>query len=69
MEDDWMIHVLRDLRTFAELNGMDALARKLEETGELARLSIVAGGASHRPGRAVNAQKPRSPDREAVRDH
>ncbi|SPJ26260.1 hypothetical protein [Palleronia abyssalis] len=42
MKNDWMIHVLKDLRTFAEMNGLDDLAGKLVETLEVA-LPAVAG--------------------------
>ena len=41
MKQDWMIHVLEDLRTFAELNGMDDLVRKLGETLDVARPAAV----------------------------
>lgn len=44
MTTDWMQDVLADLRTFAAMNGMGELERKLGETAEVARRS---GGAAY----------------------
>jgi len=32
MKQDWIIDVLRDLRSFAFANGMDTLAAQIDET-------------------------------------
>lgn len=40
MKNDWILDVLSDLRSFAQLNGMQALADSLAETAELAMTEI-----------------------------
>jgi predicted transcriptional regulator len=38
---DWIIDVLEDLRTYAKSNGMTDLARKTDETLDVARQEIA----------------------------
>lgn len=40
MESDWILGVISDLRTFAEMNGMSDLAAKLVETADVAASEI-----------------------------
>ena len=40
MRNDWILDVLADLRSFAQLNGMQVLADSLTETAELAMTEI-----------------------------
>lgn len=42
MRNDWILHVLTDLRTFADQNGMLALAVQLDETLIVASTEISA---------------------------
>ncbi len=51
MKNDWILDVLADLRTFAQANGLNALAEQLEDT------ALVAAGeiASQREGLIVDA--------------
>ena len=45
MGQGWIIDVLTDLRTFAQLNGLPQLAAKLEETTRIAAGEIAAAPA------------------------
>ena len=40
MKQDWIIDVLRDLRSFAFANGMDTLAAQIDETQLVAMAEI-----------------------------
>ena len=40
MKQDWIIDVLRDLRSFASANGMDTLAAQIDETQLVAMAEI-----------------------------
>jgi hypothetical protein len=40
MGNKWIIDVLADLRAYADLNGLAALADKLEETSAIAKAEI-----------------------------
>lgn len=42
MKNDWILDVLADLRTFAQANGLDALADQLDDTRLVAATEIVA---------------------------
>ena len=42
MRHDWIFDVLTDLRFYAQANGLTALARKAEETLQVARAEIAA---------------------------
>lgn len=46
MDNDWMIGVLKDLRSFAEMNGLEELAGKLGEA------TVVAKRVMTEPARA-----------------
>ena len=51
MRHDWIFDVLSDLRSYAQANGLPALASKAEETLLVARAEIsTAPLADHRPG-------------------
>lgn len=58
MQNDWILDVLADLRTFADNNGLDALAQQLEDTRLVAAAEIVlandlAGVVAHGEDRAT----------------
>lgn len=40
MQNEWLLDVIADLRTFAGANGMDRLARHLEKTRDIALLEM-----------------------------
>lgn len=42
MKHEWVISVLKDLRSYAEAHGLHALARKAEETLAVAHTEIAA---------------------------
>lgn len=42
MGNDWILDVLADLKTYAQQNGLSALAVQLEETVQLARAEITS---------------------------
>ena len=42
MKYDWILDVLTDLRTFADTNGLEALARQLDDTKQVAEAEIVS---------------------------
>ncbi len=42
MKYDWILDVLADLRTFAQANGLDALADQLDDTRLVAATEIVS---------------------------
>ena len=42
MKYDWILDVLVDLRSFAQANGLDALAEELEQTRMVAMVEIEA---------------------------
>jgi hypothetical protein len=59
MRHDWIFEVLQDLRSYAQKNGLPALAAKAEETLRVAEVEIAAasrdgddGGSSPPVGRA-----------------
>jgi hypothetical protein len=41
MSDDWILGVLSDLKTFAEQNGLTALAGRLDDTHRVASLELA----------------------------
>lgn len=43
MRHDWIFDVLRDLRAYAQTNGLPALAHKADEALRVARAEIAAG--------------------------
>lgn len=55
MGHQWIIGVLEDLRSYAALNGLTALAAALEQTGHLARQEIATAGARAADAPAVPA--------------
>lgn len=55
MQNDWMLHVLRDLKSFAELNGMEELAGKLSEAAVLARRSMIEPAVTSHVGQNIHA--------------
>ena len=42
MKNDWILDVLADLRTFAQANGLEALADQLDDTRLVAATEIVS---------------------------
>ncbi|MFT4961050.1 MAG: hypothetical protein ACI92Z_002136 [Paracoccaceae bacterium] len=40
MQNDWILDVLADLKTFAETNGLEALAQQLDDTALVAAAEI-----------------------------
>ena len=42
MGHDWILDVLKDLRTFASANGMPSLAAQLDDTEIVARVEIAS---------------------------
>ena len=42
MHNDWILDVLADLRSFAEVNGLPQLASHLDETTQLAATEIAS---------------------------
>lgn len=42
MTEDWIIEILNDLRTFAQMNGLDDLATQLEQTLVVASQELSA---------------------------
>lgn len=42
MKDTWIIDVLGDLRTFAQLNGLNHLADELDRTAQVARIELAS---------------------------
>lgn len=42
MKYDWILDVLADLKTFAQSNGLDALAEQLDDTRLIAATEIVS---------------------------
>ncbi len=57
MKDDWIVAVLRDLREFADLNGLPFLAESLEDAARLAEVELARrdgpGPRRHRAGTAA----------------
>ena len=51
MANDWILDVLTDLKTYASKNGLEALARQLDET----MLTAAAEISSSEHGRPVTA--------------
>ncbi len=49
---DWIIDVLTDMQAYARLNGLDALAAKLDETLAVARAEIAAASKAPAGGEA-----------------
>ncbi|WP_321831148.1 hypothetical protein [Thalassovita sp.] len=41
MKNDWILEVLRDLKAYADLNGLDVLAHQLEATEQVALAEIL----------------------------
>jgi hypothetical protein len=50
LSHDWIIDVLTDLHAYAVLNGMDALAKQVERTLDVARREIAAKAEETREG-------------------
>ncbi|UWR24276.1 hypothetical protein [Sulfitobacter sp. S190] len=44
MKSDWILDVLADLRTFANANGLPALAEQLDDTALIATAEIASLG-------------------------
>jgi hypothetical protein len=42
MQNDWILDVLRDLKGFADLNGLELLSQQLERTQQVALAEIAA---------------------------
>ncbi len=58
MQNEWILDVLTDLRTFARQNGLGALARQLDETRQLAASELASTGeesAGHESSHALAA--------------
>lgn len=55
MQNDWMLHVLKDLKSFAELNGMEELAGKLSEAAVIARYAMIEPAMTSRAGHNIHA--------------
>jgi len=52
MSQEWMIDVLKDLKSFARQNGLLALAEQLDDTILVATSDLASGGARARAGAA-----------------
>lgn len=52
MQSDWILDVLTDLKTFATINGLPALAEQLDDTAIVALAEISA--LQERPGRQTH---------------
>ncbi len=48
MSNEWIIEVLRDLRSFSQQNGLDSLAADLDRTLVTARSEIARDGGAER---------------------
>ena len=44
MQNEWLLDVIADLKTFAGQNGMDQLARHLEQTRDIALTEMSSRG-------------------------
>ncbi|QFU07869.1 hypothetical protein PARPLA_02157 [Rhodobacteraceae bacterium THAF1] len=64
-----MVQVLKDLRAFAELNGMQSLAQKLDEASDVADRTLRVTDEPKGMGHRRYGAEPRSTDREVRRDH
>lgn len=42
MQNDWILDILRDLKGFADLNGLELLSQQLERTQQVALAEIAA---------------------------
>ena len=69
MEKDWMIQVLDDLKTFADLNGLNRLAGKLDEARDLAQGILSAVKEECSAGGECRGAQSRSHDGEFERHH
>ncbi len=61
MGHDWIIDVLTDMKTYAQANGMDRLARKVDETLAVAREELAQagnGGSGGGPGAMGSGSRP-----------
>lgn len=47
MQNEWILDVLTDLRTFARQNGLGALADQLDETSAVARADLTSQPKGH----------------------
>ena len=45
MRNDWILDVLADLKSFAQTNGLPALAEQLRSTADLAAIEIASAEA------------------------
>lgn len=53
MKNEWILEVLRDLKAYADLNGLDVLAHQLEATERVALAEILLeAGRGMEAGRA-----------------
>ncbi|MGX9356591.1 hypothetical protein ACS3SW_15925 [Roseobacteraceae bacterium S113] len=50
MQHDWILDVLADLRTYAQTNGLSAVAEQLEDTRIVAMAEIASGTEEDRFG-------------------
>jgi hypothetical protein len=48
MADDWIFDVLRDLRSFAQINDLPAFAAQLERAARVAEAEIATRAEPHR---------------------
>ena len=55
MPNDWIIDVLADLRSFAEISGMEATAARLEEASLVALAELSSLDAEARDGAVAAA--------------
>lgn len=55
MSHDWILDVLRDLRSYARQNGMHALAEQLDDTALVAMSEMRRGAPGARSGDRGNA--------------
>ncbi len=58
MQNEWILDVLADLRTFAQQNGMGVLAEQLQDTRLVAATELASSGegfTTHERGPAVTA--------------
>lgn len=54
MQNDWILDVLADLRTFASANGLEALVGQLENTTLIAAAEIASQEAEAKTGQHDN---------------
>ena len=60
MQNDWILDVLADLKTFAAANGLSALAEQLDDTSLIAAVELASLGEEARTIANGDSSRPRS---------